>query len=324
MPRPVANNRHGPVAEEVMENEPQTIRTEHSLAEVAVRQNAILVHIYPTGPEMGTRYAVGAEPLVVGRGDNCDIRINDPSVSRRHVTVQSGPDGWEVSDLGSTNGTFLNNTAVVKAVLKDGDYLRVGNAIHRFLTGGNVEAEYHEEIYRLTIIDGLTEIHNKRYLLEFLDRELARCERYHRPLSLVLFDIDHFKRINDDLGHLAGDAVLRELAGSIKVKVRKEELFARYGGEEFAVVLPETPCEDAVAFAERLREVVVSHAFRYDGEPVPVTISLGVASTMGPAAPTVAELIEHADRALYRAKHDGRNCVRVWAEDEPVVAAEPA
>jgi diguanylate cyclase (GGDEF)-like protein len=305
-----------------MENEPQTIRSQPVPAEVEVQQDAILVHIYPTGAEMGTRYAVGARPLVVGRGDNCDIRINDPSVSRRHAIVQAGADGWEVSDLGSTNGTFLNNVSVASAPLRDGDYLRVGNAIHRFLTGGNVEAEYHEEIYRLTIIDGLTEIHNKRYLLEFLDRELARCERYRRPLSLVLFDIDRFKRINDDLGHLAGDAVLRELAGCLKGKVRREELFARYGGEEFAVVLPETPCEDAFAFAERLRAEVASHGFRYDGDAIPVTISLGVATALGPAAPTVADLIDHADKALYQAKHGGRNCARVWADDEPVPAAE--
>src|SRR5438552_8298891 len=122
--------------------------------------------------------------------------------------------------------------------LKDGDYLRVGNCICRFLAGGNVEAQYHEEIYRLTIIDALTEIPNKRFFLEFLDRELARTVRYHRPLSLILFDIDKFKVINDQLGHLAGDFTLREMASSLKAAIRKEELFARYGGEEFAVVLP--------------------------------------------------------------------------------------
>src|SRR5262249_43190695 len=151
------------------------------------------------------------------------------------------PGGVTVADLGSTNGTFLNDALVARAPLKDGDYLRVGNCIYRFLAGGNVEADYHEEIYRLTITDGLTQTHNKRYLLEFLDRELARSQRHTRPLSLVLFDIDRFKAINDELGHLAGDHVLRELAACVKAAVRREELFARYGGEEFAVVLPETP-----------------------------------------------------------------------------------
>jgi diguanylate cyclase (GGDEF)-like protein len=300
-----------------MNNQFQTIRTETvSPAAAAPSRDAILVHIYPTGPEIGRRYVLGTVPLIVGRGDQCDIHVNDNSVSRRHALVQASQGGWAVTDLGSTNGTFLNDVPVSTSVLKDGDYVRVGNCIYRFLTGGNVEAQYHEEIYRLTIIDGLTETHNKRYLLEFLDRELARAARYHRPLSLVLLDIDRFKQVNDDLGHLAGDAVLRELAGCIKGTVRAEELFARYGGEEFAVILPETPCEDAVAFAERARETVAAHRFHFDGADIPITVSLGVADTTGENGLTTQELIQRADKALYRAKTDGRNCVRVWGGDE--------
>src|SRR6516165_2972170 len=160
----------------------------------------------------------------------------------------------------STNGTFINDVAVPEQPLKDGDYLRVGNCIYRFLTGGNLEAEYHEEIYRLTIIDALTESHNKRYLHDFLDRELARSARYHRPLALCLFDIDHFKAINDDLGHLAGDFTLRELATCIRSLVRREELFARYGGEEFVLVLPETTLEGAQNMGERVRSMVEEHS----------------------------------------------------------------
>ncbi len=111
---------------------------------------------------------------MLGRGNDCDIRINDHSVSRRHARIQPGADGYYAVDLQSTNGTFVNDVPASICKLKDGDYLRVGNCIYRFLAGGNVEAEYHEEIYRLTIIDALTETHNKRYLLEFLDRELSR------------------------------------------------------------------------------------------------------------------------------------------------------
>ena len=182
-------------------------------------------------------------PVVLGRGNDCDIRINDHSVSRRHARIQPGADGYYAVDLQSTNGTFVNDVPASICKLKDGDYLRVGNCIYRFLAGGNVEAEYHEEIYRLTIIDALTDIHNKRYLLEFLDRELSRSARYARPLALIMFDIDRFKAINDELGHLGGDFTLRELAACVKGSVRKEELFARYGGEEFAIVLPETNLE---------------------------------------------------------------------------------
>jgi diguanylate cyclase (GGDEF)-like protein len=274
--------------------------------------DAILVHIYPTGPQMGRRHMITAEPLVIGRGDNCDIHIDDNSVSRRHAAIEVSAGGVTVADLGSTNGTFLNNTPVTRAVLRDGDYLRVGNSIYRFLTGGNVEAQYHEEIYRLTIIDGLTEIHNKRYLLDFLERELARSQRHGGPVSLVMLDIDRFKRINDDLGHLAGDYALRELAACIKTSVRRDELFARYGGEEFAVVLPDTQCADAVRFAERIRTAVEGHPFAYDGERFAVTISLGIASTPGNEACTSQELIQQADKALYRAKSEGRNRVCTW------------
>src|SRR3989440_7832150 len=227
-------------------------------------RQACLVHIYPTGPGMGSRYPLGDQQLVIGRGSDCDVRINDHSVSRKHARIQPGSDGYYAVDLQSTNGTYVNDTPASMCKLKDGDYLRVGNCIYRFLTGGNVESEYHEEIYRLTIIDALTDIHNKRYLMEFLDRELARSGRYARPLSLVMFDIDRFRTVNESLGHLGGDFTLRELAARIKGNIRKEELFARYGGEEFAVVLPETNAEGGVALGERLRNGVETTPFRYE------------------------------------------------------------
>jgi diguanylate cyclase (GGDEF)-like protein len=270
-------------------------------------RNACLVHIYPTGPGMGARYTLADAPLVVGRGSDCDIRINDHSVSRRHARINPGADGYYAVDLQSTNGTFVNDVPASMCKLRDGDYLRIGNCIYRFLAGGNVESEYHEEIYRLTIIDALTDIHNKRYLLEFLDRELARSERYGRPLSLLMLDIDRFKAINDELGHLGGDFALRELAGRIKGNIRKEELFARYGGEEFAVVLPETTPEGAVNLGERLRSVVESQPFRYEERALHLTISLGVATTTGDAVLTPHDLIRQADEKLLQAKSEGRN-----------------
>src|SRR5436190_2186309 len=244
-------------------------------------RTACLVHIYPTGPGMGTRYTLSDKPLVVGRGNDCEIRINDHSVSRRHARIQPGGDGYYAVDLQSTNGTYVNDLPASMYKLKDGDYLRVGNCIYRFLMGGNVETEYHEEIYRLTIIDGWTEIHNKRYLLEFLDREIARSSRHNRPLSLIMMDIDRFKAINDEYGHLGGDFTLREMASRVKGNIRKEELFARYGGEEFAVVLPETNLEGAVILADRLVKVINQQPFQYEDKTFPVTISAGVTTTVG-------------------------------------------
>ena len=128
---------------------------------------------------------------------------------------------------------------VQRSHLRDSDLVKIGSAIFKFLSGSGIETAYHEEIYRMTIVDGLTGAHNKRYFVEFLEREIARCSRYGRPLSLLMFDIDHFKQINDVHGHLTGDFVLKELARRLLARIRKEELLARYGGEEFAVVLPE-------------------------------------------------------------------------------------
>jgi diguanylate cyclase (GGDEF)-like protein len=275
----------------------------------ATRRDACVVHIYPTGQGMGTRYPLSDTPMVLGRGNDCDIRINDHSVSRRHARIQPGADGYYAVDLQSTNGTFVNDVPASICKMKDGDYLRVGNCIYRFLAGGNVEAEYHEEIYRLTIIDALTDIHNKRYLLEFLDRELSRSARYQRPLALIMIDLDKFKAVNDELGHLGGDFTLREVASCIRGNVRKEELFARYGGEEFAVVLPETSREGALYVAERIRSQVEKHPFVYEGKAYPVTVSVGVATTNGDETLTPNELIRQADESLYQAKHEGRNRV---------------
>ncbi len=272
-------------------------------------KDACLVHIYPSGTAMGTRHLIDGEQVVLGRGDDCDIIVNDHSVSRRHTRFDLVFGTYLATDLGSTNGTFINDKAADRTPLADGDYLRVGNCLFRFLAGGNVEADYHEELYRLAIVDPLTSLHNKRYLLDYLDRELARSARHGRPLSLILFDIDHFKSINDTLGHLAGDLALRELARCLKLEICQDELLARYGGEEFVAVLTETDHREAAEVAERFRLSVERHPFAFDGQPFRVTISLGVASTPAGDVLPPQELIRHADERLYQAKRDGRNRV---------------
>jgi two-component system, cell cycle response regulator len=273
---------------------------------------ACLVLIYPTGPDMGRRWELGSDEIVVGRGSDCDIQIDRDSVSRRHARVFRVEDQWFVEDLGSTNGSYINDVPIQRSPLRDSDYVKIGSAIFKFLTGTSIETSYHEEIYRMTIIDGLTGAHNKRYFIEFLEREIARCQRYARPLSLLMFDIDHFKVINDTHGHLTGDYVLKELARRLLGRIRKEELLARYGGEEFAVVLPETSHEGSMQFAEQIRRIVASDPFEYEGDSFPVTISVGVSTLEGnyqgqPADPL--EFIKRADTNLYAAKRGGRNMV---------------
>lgn len=270
---------------------------------------ACLVYIYPKGPRMGKRYALSNEPLLIGRGSDCAITLDDTAASRHHLRLEPTPEGLLAIDLESTNGTYINDEQINRQILEDGDYLRVGRTLFRFLAGGNVEAEYHEEIYRLTILDSLTGISNTRHLIEFLDRELSRSQRHHRPLALVLLDIDHFKNINDTLGHLAGDQTLRDLVDCLLPCVRRDELLARYGGEEFILVLPETDLQGGIVVADRMRKTVEQTRFSYEGNIYPVTISCGVAAITGEEGLASKDFIKLADEKLYAAKDNGRNRV---------------
>ncbi len=268
---------------------------------------ACLVLIYPAGSDLGKRFELELPEVTIGRGSDTDIQVDRDSVSRKHAKIERNGSQWRVVDLKSTNGTYVNDNPVDSRLLEDGDLVKIGAAIFKFLTGGNVETAYHEEIYQMTIIDGLTRAHNKRYFLENLERELARCGRNRRPVSLVIFDIDHFKKINDTHGHLTGDHVLKELASRVRGRVRKEEIFARYGGEEFVVLLPEAENRAALEFAEQIRKLVEREAFEFEGDEIAVTISAGV-STVAEEMP-VEGFIKLADENLYRAKRGGRNRV---------------
>jgi diguanylate cyclase (GGDEF)-like protein len=264
------------------------------------------------GPRLGSRFELREGVHRIGRGRKNDVVVGLDDVSRHHCSIRVVREGAFARDLGSMNGTWVNDEPLTPEqdhAIRSGDLIEVGGAIFKFLEGGNVEALYHEEIYRTAIIDGLTRIHNHRYFVEFLERELARCARHERPLSLVLFDVDRFKEINDRHGHVAGDHVLRDVAGSVRGSVRREECFARYGGDEFVLVLPDTPLEGARVFAEKVRGLVESHEFQFEDETVTVTISAGVAS-MRPGIDDPGAFIRAADDQLYVAKHAGRNCVR--------------
>ena len=259
---------------------------------------------------LGKRFVLDRSPLRVGRGTDNHVVLEGDSVSRRHAHFERRTGDWFIVDDGSTNGTYLNEEQVARDnKLNNGDRIKVGPTILKFLSGLDAEAKYHEEIYRMTIIDGLTQIHNKRYLFESLDKELIRARRYERELGLLIFDIDFFKRINDQFGHLAGDHVLRELARVVQERIRRDEVFARYGGEEFVIVLPETGLSGAQALAENLRTRVAAHGFAFQGERIPVTISVGVAQ-LAKEDRTAADLIQRADEKLYEAKRGGRNQVK--------------
>jgi diguanylate cyclase (GGDEF)-like protein len=288
---------------------------------------AMVVVLHPAGANPGRRHTLTRAEHVVGRRTDLDLHLDVDSVSRRHARFVRTDDEWWVEDMASTNGTFVNDEPVQRRRLDDGDIVRFGEAVVKFLAGTNIERAYHDEIYRLSILDGLTAVHNKRFFEEVLEREVARSQRHGGAVALVLFDIDHFKRVNDTHGHLAGDTILVTLCRRLKPRIRREDVLARIGGEEFACLLSETTADGAVAFAEDVRELVAREPFVCEGVPVTVTISLGVAvyaaqaplhrstdsspgSLPGPLR-EATDLLRRADEKLYEAKNGGRNRVCV-------------
>jgi len=287
----------------------QRTRISCGLPSVSGLKRPCLVQIY--GPNLGRVILLDSPLTTLGRATECDVVLELDNVSRQHCTVHARDGGHLVRDGGSTNGTFVNDEEVDgERLLRAGDFVRLGSAVFKFLAAdqsGEIEAQYHETIYGLTITDGLTQLYNKRYLLEFLERETARAVRHRRPLSVLLLDIDHFKRVNDQHGHLGGDFVLRELGAILRARTRREECLARYGGEELCFVFPEAARDDALRRGDELRRLCESHVFVYDGARIPVTFSAGVAEMATHSVPL--ELLKAADERLYEAKGNGRNRV---------------
>ncbi len=267
-----------------------------------------LVTIYSSDPhQLGRRHLLSRETIELGRGPENHIVLGSDIVSRRHCRLEYRGTHWYMVDLRSTNGTYINDELVDEYQLRPGDHIKIGDTILKYLSGSDVEGQYHETIYRMTIVDALTEVHNKRYLMDALEREIPRARRHRRPLSLVMFDIDHFKKINDDFGHLAGDSVLKELAGRMLARIRPDDVLGRYGGEEFIVILPETASDEAVSIADGLRKAIGDDMFYFEGQGISVSVSAGVAEL--DRRWDTFSFLKAADERLYLAKDAGRNQV---------------
>ncbi len=279
------------------------------ISERAVSRAAALVLIH--GDDLGRKFDLESEETLIGRTSKADIQVDQDSVSRNHAKIRVDGPRITVEDMGSTNGTLVNDEHIEDIHrLRNGDLVKIGRTIFKFISSNNIEAAYHDEIYRMTTVDGLTQVFNRRYFEDAIEREMSRSRRYTRPLSLVLLDIDHFKKINDTFGHLAGDAVLKEVALTVRGRTRREDVFARFGGEEFALLLPEVDSKGAALLAEKARKLIEKHTFTFDDEDIPVTMSAGVA-TVQKKNETATELIKRADEKLYEAKSAGRNRVAV-------------
>jgi diguanylate cyclase (GGDEF)-like protein len=258
----------------------------------------------------GERFVLGCGPVRIGRMPDNDVVLDDVAVSRRHARLEKRAAGWVLLDVGSRNGTYWNDRELTGAVtLRSGDRIKAGSTIFKYLAGEDAEAQFFEEICRLQVTDNLTQVHSRKYFEDELEREFWRARRHHRPLCLVVFDLDHFKTINDEFGHLAGDAALRDVATLVGERVRKTDTLARYGGDEFCVLMPETALGDAVGLANELCARIATQSFDFRETRFRATSSFGVAELTGYDDAPV-ELFQRADEALLRAKRAGGNGVK--------------
>jgi diguanylate cyclase (GGDEF)-like protein len=274
------------------------------------RDRAYLVVL--AGSAVGEMYKIEAEKTVIGRGQKAQIRLLDDGISREHAQLVLQGNSIVLQDLGSTNGTYCNGLKIDKKELVDGDKILVGSTtILKFTYHDNLDEIFQKQMYESALRDGLTKAFNKKYFTDRLESEFTFAIRHAAPLTLVLFDIDHFKKVNDTYGHPAGDHVLTEISNLLTGSLRAEDVFARYGGEEFAVICRGSDLNQGQIVGERLRKAVEGHRFVYEGTHIPVTISVGVAGLPDPAVKDASELVGVADQALYKSKHGGRNRVTV-------------
>ena len=272
-------------------------------------RQSCLVRIYPAGVS-GSMIPLSKRRVTMGRDQDCAIEVNDDFMSRVHAILEMTDDGYVLADCNSRNGTYVNDKRITSQLLRAGDQIRVGNHIFKYLSSDHVEALYHEAVYEMMTVDALTEVYNRRYFEDAFHREVLRSQRHARSLALLSFDIDLFKRINDQYGHLIGDEILKSLCARVRSRIRGDEIVARVGGEEFSIVLVEISNENARKFANSICELVSSAPLLSSHPELQVTISIGGVYTTGLDLLSDQELISRADEQMYLAKAAGRNCVR--------------
>jgi two-component system cell cycle response regulator len=276
----------------------------------AGRDRAYLIVL--AGSAVGEMYKIESDRTIIGRSAKAQVRLIDDGISREHAEIVLENGQVVLHDLGSTNGTFCNGVKVDARPLVDGDKILVGSTtILKFTYHDNLDEVFQRQMYESSLRDGLTKAFNKKYFTDRLESEFTFAVRHNAALSLVMFDIDHFKKVNDTYGHSAGDLALTELSALLMLSLRTEDVFARCGGEEFGVIGRGSDRAQGQVIAERMRRAVEGRQFVYDGKVIPVTISLGVAALPDPAIKDSAAMLVAADQALYRSKQGGRNRVSV-------------
>jgi diguanylate cyclase (GGDEF)-like protein len=262
----------------------------------------VMIH----GAQMGFSFPLRAERMVIGRSGDCDIQIDDANVSRQHAMIINAGDGLQVRDLESTNGTFVNSRRIKEANLEDGDLLMISSTVLKYVSSSSIENRFFDRMYSMLTTDFQTRIFNYRYLVQRLEEEFSRSVRYGRPLSLLIYDIDNFKSINDSFGHQAGDTLLTRTAQLIAPRLRGDDVYARFGGDEFCILCPETSLEQMLHLAHRIRQLISDANFTFKDWKLDVTISIGAAE-LSADIKSAEQLLGAADKALYKAKKQGKN-----------------
>lgn len=265
--------------------------------------------LFLSGPLQGKLFELEHGRTVIGRADDVNIPINDSRVSRYHFQINVTPGEALLEDLGSTNGTYVNGIKIIKPQkLQSGDKIQISSStIIKFAFGDVGERMFHDEIYNLANLDAATGVYNKQFFKKRFAEEFAFAKRSPKGMSLLMCDIDFFKKVNDTYGHMAGDFVLGHIAQIIKKTIRDEDVLARYGGEEFVVILREIGEEGAYKLAERIRKNISTDPIKFEGNTIPVTISIGIASLEDKTIESPKALIAAADEMLYTSKESGRN-----------------
>jgi two-component system, cell cycle response regulator len=264
------------------------------------------------GLDMGQVVEIPAAGLVIGRGGESTLQLRDDGLSRVHARVAlDGTGALRVVDLDSTNGTFISGRRIADALLWPGEKIVLGrNTVLKFVVQDAMDRRYHAEMFESTTRDGLTGVFNRKHLVQKLIADLSFARRHRIPFTLLIFDVDHFKRVNDTFGHQAGDEVLVAIARVVEDAIRTEDILGRYGGEEFAVIAQGTPSEGAFVLGERIRKRVEDEpALAADarGDPIRATVSVGGATLSPGALADAPKMISAADENLYAAKAAGRN-----------------
>jgi diguanylate cyclase (GGDEF)-like protein len=275
----------------------------------SVRSKARPMLMVMVGKSAGQVFRLTKSRTTIGRSKQAEIVLDDEGISRVHCAFTNDAGGWSVEDVGSTNGTIVNGERVSSISLQAGDRVQVGaSAVVQFGFYDDTEEGLVSKLYEAATRDPLTGVSNRRNLFERLEAEVSFATRHGEKLVAVMFDIDHFKSINDSYGHAVGDSVLRDVAQCIGATLRNEDVFARYGGEEFALLARGLSVKNGVKLAERIRELVSDRVLALGGNRFRVTVSAGVAE-LGECKParTGAALLDLADRRLFLAKERGRN-----------------